>query len=128
MPPVKGFPAHQEAVPSVPGEHPGGRGEEGPISGGEAGSGPSSTEDLQLVAEDRRLEVPLINSEADEQAEQPALEAVSEGPEHLGKSDGSSTNRANEEVRPPIEFLYPTGFASGPGSMQRCRVHPHHSR
>jgi hypothetical protein len=82
---------------------------------GEAGSGLSSTKDLQLVAEHGPLQIPLVDAKAQEQAQQATEEPVAQRQEHLAKSEGSSTHPPNGEVKAPIEFLYPHRIVSGNG-------------
>jgi hypothetical protein len=89
--------------------------QERPIGIGEAGSGPSSTKDLQLVAEHGPLQIPLVDAKAQEQAQQATEEPVAQRQEHLAKSEGSSTHPPNGEVKAPIEFLYPHRIVSGNG-------------
>ncbi len=98
---------------SIPGQHLGSGCQERAIGIGEAGSGPSSTKDLQLVAEHGPLQIPLIDATPQEQAQQAAEEPVAQRQEHLAKSEGGSTHPPNGEVRGPIEFLYPTGKGLG---------------
>jgi hypothetical protein len=67
VPPDERVRAHQEALPPVPGEQLASSCEERPIGVGEARSGgPSSTENLQLVAEHGRLQIPLVDATAQE--------------------------------------------------------------
>jgi len=68
--------AYYEAPPSIPGQQTSCCGQERPIGGGEVGSRSSPTEDLQLVSEHGRLEIPLIDAAADEQTEQAGEEPV----------------------------------------------------
>jgi hypothetical protein len=62
VPPEERVGADQEALPPIPGEEPARRGEEGAVGGGEPRSRPSSAENLQLVAEHGRLEIPLTDT------------------------------------------------------------------
>jgi hypothetical protein len=76
--------AAQEALPLVAGQDRSRCREEGPIRRGEQDPPATPAEDLELVVEQRILEIQLIEAAADEQAEQPAHEPVPNGPEHLG--------------------------------------------
>ncbi len=69
MPPGERVWAYHEAPPPVPGQQTSCHGQERPIGDGEAGSPSSLTQDLQLVAEHGRLEIPLIDAAPDEQTE-----------------------------------------------------------
>ena len=78
VPPDERVRAHHEALPSIPGQQLGSSCQERAIGIGEPGSGPSSTKDLQLVAEHGRLQIPLIDATAKEQTEQAAEELVAQ--------------------------------------------------
>ncbi len=78
VPPDERVRAHQEALPSIPGKQPGSSCQERAIGIGKAGSGPSSTKDLQLVAEHGPLQIPLVDATAQEQTEQAAEEPVAQ--------------------------------------------------
>jgi hypothetical protein len=82
VPPEEGVGPDQEAPPPVPGEQPGSRGQERSIGPGVARSRPSPTENLELVAEHRGLEITFIEAAAHEQTEQAAEEPVPQGQEH----------------------------------------------
>src|SRR6266540_2521460 len=82
MPPHQGVGADEEARPPVAGEQLGGGCQERPIGVGPPWPPPSSTEDLQLVAEHGVLEIELVETASDDQAEQPAQKPVADGPEH----------------------------------------------
>jgi hypothetical protein len=90
VPPGERVRAHQDAPPSIPGEQTTRCGQERPIGGGEARSHPSSTENLQLVAEHGRLEIPLIDASADQETEQ-----TGEEPVHRDTSISPSLNRTS---------------------------------
>jgi hypothetical protein len=100
--------AHQEAPQSIAGEQTSCWGQKCSVGGGEAGSRSSPAEDLQLAAEDGRLEIPLLHAAADEQAEKAREEPIQQGHEHRAKSDLRGDLPANGQVRDPIEFLYPS--------------------
>jgi hypothetical protein len=119
VPPDERVLAHHEALPSIPGQQLGSSCQERAIGIGEAGSGPSSTKDLQLVAEHGPLQIPLVDAKAQEQAQQATEEPVAQRQEHLAKSEGSSTHPPNGEVRAPIEFLYPTRQANSHSTPAR---------
>jgi hypothetical protein len=121
VPPDERVGADQEAPPPVPGEHPGCRGQERSIGGGDPGSRPSSGEDLQLVPEHGRLEIPLVNAAPDEQTEQPAKEPIPEGPEHLSKSDGRSHSRRTARSEHRSCFFTPQGGSGGASGARRPR-------
>jgi hypothetical protein len=78
VPPDERVRAHHEALPSIPGKQPGSGCQECAIGIGEAGWGPSSTKDLQLVAEHGPLQIPLVDATAQEQAQQAAEEPVAQ--------------------------------------------------
>ena len=82
VPPDERVGAHQEALPPVAGEQPARRGEERAVGGGEPGPRPSSTKDLQLVAEHGRLQIPLVDATAQEQTKQTAQESIPQRHEH----------------------------------------------
>ena len=82
VPPDERVSADQEALPPVRREESGRRGEERPISGGEPGSHPSSPEDLQLMAEHDRLQIPLPEAAPNQQAKQTAEEPIPQSQEH----------------------------------------------
>ena len=75
-PPEEGVPAHQEAPPSIRRQESGSGCQKRPIGIGEARSDPSSTEDLQLVLEHGRLEIPLVGATAQEQTDHAADETT----------------------------------------------------
>ena len=108
VPPDEGVRAHHEALPSIPGQQPGSRCQERPICIGEARSDPSSTEDLQLVAEYGRLQISLVEAAAQEHANQAADEPVAHRNEHQSKSERRSPHPLTARSGGPIEFLYPT--------------------
>ena len=108
VPPDEGVRAHHEALRSIPGQQPGSGCQQRPICIGEARSDPSSTEDLQLVAEHGRLQIPLVDAAAQEQADQGADEPVAQRHEHQSKSERRTPNPLTARSGGPIEFLYPT--------------------
>jgi hypothetical protein len=82
VPPGECRRAHEEARSPVPRQQMGGGGQERSVGIGEARSHPSSTEDLQLVAEHVCLQLPLIDATAQEQSDQASDQAVAHRHEH----------------------------------------------
>jgi hypothetical protein len=110
VPPDERVSADQEALPPVRREESGRRGEERPISGGEPGSHPSSPEDLQLMAEHDRLQIPLPEAAPNQQAKQTAEEPIPQSQEHgpsldwwrpAGEWRGQSADRVSLPHRLP---------------------------
>jgi hypothetical protein len=60
------------------------------------------------MAQHGDLQVPIIDTRSDEQAEQAAQDAIQEGIRARGQSDGLPGVTATH-VNGPIEFVYPTG-------------------
>jgi hypothetical protein len=99
--------AYHEAPPSIPGQQTNCRGQERPIGGGETGSRSPPTEDLQLVAEQGHLEIPLIDAAADEQTEQAGKEPVRHRHEHRDSLNSRSKCPPTTRPEPRSSFFTP---------------------
>src|SRR6266545_1890210 len=78
----EGVRTDRKGGPPLAGEEPAGRGQEGPVGRAVAWSLPPPAQDPQLMAQHGDLQVPIIDAHADEQAKQPAQEAIQEEREH----------------------------------------------
>jgi hypothetical protein len=89
------LPSHELAAPAVErvgydrkggpplaGEEPAGGGEQGPVGGAVAGPLPLPAQNTQLTAHHGDLQLPVIDARSDEQAEEPAQDAIQEEREH----------------------------------------------
>jgi hypothetical protein len=121
VPPDERVSADQEALPPVRREESGRRGEERPISGGEPGSHPSSPEDLQLMAEHDRLQIPLPEAAPNQQAKQTAEEPIPHSQEHGPSLDcwrpaGEWRGQSADRVSLPHRYFLGADMApSSPG-------------
>ena len=78
LPPDQGVGPDQEARPPIPREQPSHGSHERSIGVGEPRPCPSSTKDLELVAEHGVLEIELVDPAPGDQAEQPAQKPVAD--------------------------------------------------
>ena len=79
--------------PPLAREEPAGRGQEGPVGGAVARSLPPPTQDTKLTPEHGNLQVPVLDPNADEQAENLAQDPIQEEREHGRSLTGSPPPR-----------------------------------
>jgi len=113
VPPGERVGTHDEAGPSLTWEETARRRQKRTVGVGVARSRAASTgKNLELVAQDGDLEVPLIGAaNAGEQANHPTQEPVQDGREHRRSVSPASPALPTPLVSDRIDFLYPTGSA-----------------
>src|SRR6266545_5444633 len=92
-PPGERVGTNRKGGPPLAGEEPAGGREQGPVGGAVPGPLPPPSEDPQLMAQYRDLQLPIVDARPDEQAKQAAQEAIQEEREHGRSLTGSRASR-----------------------------------
>ncbi len=117
------FGDNREAGPPLAGEEPGRGGEEGPVGGAVPGPLPPPSEDPQLMAQYRDLQLPIIEARPDEQAKQAAQEAIQEEREHGRSLTGSPALRQRRMSAARSNMFTPPEIRGAPVSAGELAGH-----